>query len=223
LKHVLHKFYKNGEAARLRGRKGGYQMAIKELPEGYQAGIGDWRIKDTLTGTFTVSLFADSEWIDLQPVPTFGDFVSVGAITEGMELLGRRDGAYYYRPGQEKGLLPVQWPKNESNAGWTQPRFVFGQVVWDRLNPKRVPKVVTGIRFVPAYQDHPSPQSEDEDESSPQTWGYALNGGGEVEEVHLQARADLANLLAPRRGDPVLTGAGSDPAFDLFLDSDDLP
>lgn len=194
-------------------------MAMKGLPEEYQAGAGDWRIQDTLTGTFSVGIFAGGEWIDLQPVPSNG-LVGIGAITEGLELLGRRDGAYYYRPGQEKGVLLVQWPKNESNAGWTQPRFVFGQVVWDHLNLKRVPKVVTGIRFVPAYQDHPSPMSEDEDESTPPTWGYTLNygEGGEAEEAYLLARAELASLLSPRR-DPILAVVGGD--FDPFLDGDD--
>jgi hypothetical protein len=198
-------------------------MAIKDLPETYQAVAGDWWIKDTLTGVFSVRVSAGGDaWIDFQPVPANGLTSMIGAITEGMELLGRRDGAYYYRPGQDK-QIPFQWPKNEHNTGWNQPRFVFGQVVWDRLNPRRAPKVVMGIRYVPAYEDHPNPQSEDEDESSPQTWGYILSDGTETEEAYLLARAELVGLLAPRRGDPVLAGAGSDPAFDLFLDSDDLP
>ena len=173
-------------------------MAIKDLPHDYQPAAGDWRIESNQDGTFSNAVYTGSTWADMEPVPSGRP---IGAVVEGLTGLGRRDRAYYYRAEPEPGRAG-QWPwtvtKNEGNAGWTPPRFGFGQLVWDRRNPQAAPQVVTGISFVPAYTDHPSPQSEDEDLSSPATWAYVLDHGRTVEasEEDLLARADLARALA---------------------------
>ncbi len=184
-------------------------MAIKDLPQDYQPARGDWRIQDRQDGTFGNAVFTGTTWAEMQPVPSGR---AISAVVEGLTRLGRQDRAYYYRAEPGPGRA-AQWPwtapKTESNAGWIPPRFTFGQLVWDRSNPTNVPKVVTGIRFEPAYHDDPSPMSEDEDESTPQTWTYLL-GRREAAEDDLLARADLARVLAYWRGDPAPVAAGGD-------------
>ena len=196
-------------------------MAIRDLPQDYQPVRGDWRIQDQGDGTFSYAVFTGTTWADLQPVPSGRP---ISAVVEGLTQLGRQDRAYYYHAEPEPGRAG-QWPwtvsQNEGNAGWTPPRFTFGQLVWDRRNPKAAPQVVTGISFVPAYNDQVNPQSEDTDDSTPQTWAYVLDHGRTVEagEEDLLARADLVRVLAFLGDDPAPVVAGGDD-FDPF---EDLP
>lgn len=197
-------------------------MAIKHLPQDYQPVRGDWRIEDAMNGTFHNAVFTGSAFVHMEPVPS-GQPIS--AVTEGLTLLGRLDRAYYYRAAQEPGQAG-QWPwtalKNEGNITWTLPRFTFGELVWSRNNPKAAPQVVTGINHVPAFTDHVNPQSEDTDESTPQSWAYVLDHGKTVEagEEDLLARADLARVLAYQGDDPAPVVAGGD-NFNPF--EEDLP
>jgi hypothetical protein len=203
--------------------KGVFYMAIKDLPQDYQPAAGDWRIQDKQDGTFSNAVYTGATWAEMQPIPSGRP---IGAVVEGLTSLGRRDRAYYYRAEPEPGRAG-QWPwtvqKNEGNAGWTPPRFSFGQLVWDRRNPTKAPLMVTGICFEPAYNDQINPMSEDEDESTPQTWAYLLGRReAEVGEEDLLARADLARVLAYLNNDPAPGVAGGD--FDPFLDADyELP
>lgn len=194
-------------------------MALKDLPHDYQPAPGDWRIQDAQNGTFSNAVYTGATWAEMQPVPSGRP---ISAVVEGLSLLGRQDRAYYYGAEPEPGR-PGEWPwtapKTEQNSIWTPPRFTFGQLVWDRRNPQAAPQVVTGISFVPAFHDHPSPQSEDEDLSSPQTWAYVLDHGRTVEaaEEDLVARADLARVLASQGGELAPVVADD---FDPF---EDLP
>lgn len=193
---------------------------IKDLPQDYCPALGDWRIQDVQNGTFSNAVYTGTTWAELEPVPSGQP---IGAVVEGLTLLGRRDRAFYYRaelePGRS-GQWPWTAPMNGSNSTWTAPQFTFGQLVWNRRNPKATPQMVTGISFVPAYDDHPVPMSEDEDLSSPQTWAYMLNYGepGEVEEADLLARSELPRALADEQAE-VARQVGSD--NNLLLDSDE--
>jgi hypothetical protein len=194
---------------------------IFDLPEDYQPAAGDWRIEAAQDGTFYNAVYTGSAFAHMERVQA-GQ--AVKAVTEGLTFLGRCNRAYYYRaepePGQAR-LWPWMAPKNESNSTWLPPRFTFGQLVWDRRNPTAEPQVVTGISFVPAFHDEVNPQSEDTDESTPQTWAYVLDHGRTVEasEEDLLARADLARLLAGLSNEPVPVPAGAE-GFDSFLESD---
>jgi hypothetical protein len=189
-----------------------YMATIKDLAQDYQPARGDWRIQDAQDGTFHNAVYTGSAFAHMKPVQAGR---AIGAVTEGLTLLGRLDRAYYYRAEPESGRA-AQWPwtaqQNENNAGWIPPRFTFGQLVWDRRKPTDAPKAVMGIRFFPAIIDHPNPQSEDTDDSTPQTWVYVLDDapGVDVWEEDLLARADLARVLAYWRGDPAPVAAGGD-------------
>lgn len=195
-------------------------MASRALPQDYQPQAGDFRTQWREDGTWAFQVYASVDWVEMAPLSLNG--YELSKVADGMQALGVREGSVYWRKDREMHA-PVWWSclKTDSNTEWRAPRYGLGELVWLRSDPAGKARTISGVDLIPAFEDHPSPQSEDEDLSTPQSWVYHFTDGTEEDEDNVLGRDELAESLRWLKGQPVPTGAGIDETFDPFLD--DLP